>query len=327
MRVRLAIPNKHVSPEVLNAILEATTLTNAKLLQHGEAPTVTEAIKKGLRWKPEPFTDGEHFDLAPVAAARGWGDCDDLAPWLAAEMRLKGDPGAAAIVKRSGPRRWHVVVRDGGGRIHDPSRWAGMGAPKGLRGSVQGQMAPPGQGALAVLPYGQGWAARMDLPWGAQHVSGMAVAEDIEDAALLAARGASLVGDELGMDLDGLEDLMEGLCGDVDGEEGENVVGFLDTLGNLASKLAPAAAFIPGVGPIAAAALPMAGSLLSSLSKGGGGGGGPSSAVPAMPLPPLPAAGPAAPAPGMAALPLPGGGQIAFKPSSNQQPGPIIVRF
>lgn len=335
MRVRLALPSKVVQPDVLNAILEATTLANAKLLQNGEAPTVREAIRDGLRWKPEDFADGEHFDLAPVAAARGWGDCDDLAPWLAAEMRLRGDPGAAAVVRRSGPKRWHVVVRDGAGVIHDPSKWAGMKGKAGAGPAVHGTMAPTGAGALALLPYRGGWAARMDLPWGAQHVSGMYVSGDIEEAAYGAARGAALVGEECGMDLDGLDDLLSGLCGEA---EEDDVAGFLDTVANLATTLAPAAAVIPGVGPLAAAALPMAGSLLRSLGGGGGGGPAPGPAVPTVPLPALEQAAAAAaggaPRPmgggggrGMQALPLPGGGHVAFTPNSSNQPGPIIVRF
>ena len=80
MRIRLAIPDRLVTPQVLEAALEATTLANQNAIAAGEAPSLTDAIRGGLRWRPEPFMDGEHFDLAATAHRRGWGDCDDLAP-------------------------------------------------------------------------------------------------------------------------------------------------------------------------------------------------------------------------------------------------------
>lgn len=338
MRIRFAIPDRHIDESVLNAALETSTRANQRLLASGEAPSIREAIQGGLRWRPERFTDGEHFDLSSLAAQRGWGDCDDLAPWLAAEMRLRGDPEAAAIVRRSGPSRWHALVRTGAGELVDPSRWAGMGKTKReLRGSsIQSPMARPGEGAAAVLPLARGWAARTDLPIDGAHVCGMSWGMTPEEALLLSARGAALAGEENGFprsDIEGVEEILAGLCGDV---QEESTVGFLDSLlsaaGNVAKAALPIASaalpFVPGVGPIAAAALPMAGSLLSSLTKGGaapgaapgaGPGGGAPAELPAFGLPPARPGGEP-----MHGLALPGGGHVAYNPS---QPGPIIVRF
>ena len=333
MRIRFAIPDRHLDESVLNAALETSTRANQRLLAAGEAPSIREAISGGLRWRPERFSDGEHFDLSSLAAQRGWGDCDDLAPWLAAELRLRGDPGARAVVRRSGPSRWHALVQTGQGELVDPSRWAGMKSRRDLRGtSIQSPMARPGEGAAAVLPLARGWAARTDLPVEGAHVCGMSWGMTPEEALLLSARGAALAGEENGMDpgeVAGVGDLLGALCGDVQEEE---TVGFLDSLlsaaGGVAKSVLPiasaAAPFIPGIGPIAAAALPVAGSLLSSLTKGGGGGGGAPGGgapgeLPAFALPPSRPGGDP-----MRGIALPGGGHVAYNPSC---PGPVIVRF
>lgn len=178
MRINVAIPEAHVSPPVMNAALEATTRLNEELIRTDGVPTFREAVNK-VRWRPEPPGD-EHFDHAAVVLGRGWGDCDDLAPWHAASLRVTGvDKGATAIVKKSGPNRWHAVVRRSNGTIEDPSREAGMGQrANGVIGAVQPLMMQPAEVGsyiarpqLALRPVldraGQpeAWQARSDLPW------------------------------------------------------------------------------------------------------------------------------------------------------------------
>jgi hypothetical protein len=180
MRINVAIPEAHVSPPVMDAALEATTRLNEDLIRAGEVPTFRAAVNK-VRWRPEPPGD-EHFDHAGVVLGRGWGDCDDLAPWHAASLRVTGvDKGATAIVKKSGPNRWHAVVRRSNGTIEDPSREAGMGQrANGVMGAVQPLMMHPpvsevgsyiARPQLALRPLldraGQpeAWQARGDLPW------------------------------------------------------------------------------------------------------------------------------------------------------------------
>lgn len=175
MRVNIAIPEADVTQPVLDAGLEAVTRLNEQLIDKGH-PTFAQALPHGIRWKPEP-PGAEHFDHAGIVAQRGWGDCDDLAPWHAASLRKTGeDPGAKAIVQRSGPNRWHAVVQRSDGRIDDPSKAAGMGQPgpmNGVHGAVVPLMSLPAQvsGAyvvrpsIAVRPAPQGWQARVDLPW------------------------------------------------------------------------------------------------------------------------------------------------------------------
>lgn len=173
MRINVAIPEAHVDAPPLDAALEAVTRLNETLLEKGQVPTAREGIKDGVRWKPEPPGD-EHFDHAQTVHARGWGDCDDLAPWHAASLRHTGeDPGAHAIVKKSGPKRWHAVVRRSDGSIDDPSREAGMGAPRGVSGAWLPLMSQPASvvGAyavrpqIAVRPVRGKFQARADMPW------------------------------------------------------------------------------------------------------------------------------------------------------------------
>jgi hypothetical protein len=186
MRVQIAIPEPHVSKPVLDAGLEAVTRLNEQMIANGEVPSFERALGMGIEWKPEPTNGDEHFDSADKVIRRKWGDCDDMAPYHAASLRASGeDPDATAVVKRSGPKRWHAVVQRGDGSIDDPSLAAGMRAGVepgvfGVNGAVVPLMLPEASpssvvgstlGAyllrpqIAVRPvYGE-YQARADLPW------------------------------------------------------------------------------------------------------------------------------------------------------------------
>jgi hypothetical protein len=185
MRINVAVPEAHVSRPVLDAALEATTRLNESMIHAGEVP-LFDQVKDHIRWKPEP-PGQEHFDHAGIVIGRKWGDCDDMAPFAAASMRATGeDPGAKAIVKRSGPQRWHAVVERSDGTIRDPSRETGMGQTNGVLGSALPLMRVPGTAAvngayvvrpqLALRPVRstrtgevEAWQARADLPWNWTH--------------------------------------------------------------------------------------------------------------------------------------------------------------
>jgi hypothetical protein len=178
MRINVAVPEAHVTAPVLNAALESVTRLNESLLEKGAVPTFAEAVKGGgIKWQPEP-PGQEHFDHAARVLGRGWGDCDDLAPWHAASLRATGkDPGAQAVARRSGPSRWHAVVKRSNGSIDDPSRAAGMGKHRGIIGGVlplmYGQTSVVGgvvgayivKPEIAVRPVRGAFQARADLPW------------------------------------------------------------------------------------------------------------------------------------------------------------------
>jgi hypothetical protein len=194
VRIRIAVPESTVSADVIDAAAEAVTRLDEQLLRNGDAPTFREALPH-VRWRPEPPGD-EHFDNAAVVMGRGWGDCDDLAPWHAASLRVTGqDPGAVARSVPSGPNKWHVMVQRGDGRWEDPSAQAGM--PKNVdpdardrvsgvgaggeciqftavdeygneySGQLCAAVAPmfPGRPSVAVKPVNGGFAARADIPW------------------------------------------------------------------------------------------------------------------------------------------------------------------
>jgi hypothetical protein len=199
VRVRVAIPDRHLDAGTLDALLEATTRAGTRQIRSGEAPDIRASLARGLAWKPEPYIDGEHFDLPALASSRGWGDCDDLGPWLAASLRASGeDPRARARATRSGPNRWHVVTQRGDGSIIDPSKAAGMGRG---RASVSGPgasvhaaaarpMALPGDAAIAVKRARGAWWSRCDLPWGSSHLASLSCASQPEAALRSAVQGA-----------------------------------------------------------------------------------------------------------------------------------------
>ena len=283
MRIRLAIPDRLVTPEALEAALEATSLANEQAILRGEVPPLTEAIRRGVKWKPEPFTDGEHFDLAHQVTARKWGDCDDLAPWLTGELRATGqDPGAISRVYKSGPDRWHVVTQTSDGEILDPSKWAGMGkksspSVSGVHAVTARPFARTGEGAMCCVPHRGHFWSRVDLPFpdAAGHIASHSRARTPEESLFRAISGAIACGDEIDSDLcERARVLGIMLLRDLNRLEGEPAeVGSF--FGNLVKKAATfGTQFIPGVGPIASKAieqgLNVADKALRKKKRGGG---------------------------------------------------------
>lgn len=299
MRIRLGVPrdaNRDEKEAILNAALEAATRGAETQMVMGRAPTAVDAIKRGVRWKPEPPGD-EHFDLPRTVLNRGWGDCDDLAPWHAASLRITGeDPEASAIVRPSAPNRWHALVQRSDGSIEDPSLWAGMhsidgdgpwGYPGATWPSMFGQRL-----AMATYPDWPGHLARVDVPSTSVPAVYSLVHKGRSPASAVAGacRGAPIV------------------CGhDAYDDDLARVAGMHDLVIGIDPQVVDAAleqdgyvGFLPALAPMAASvAAPMASKLLSSFGGGGGKGGGA----------PAPGAGP----PPGAAMSCPG--------------GPIIVRF
>lgn len=205
MRIRLAIPERLVTPAALEAALEATTLANEEAFRRGELPSVEELISRGAKWRPEPFLDGEHFDLGHEIVRRRWGDCDDWAPMLSAQLRATGeDPGARTRLKKTGANRWHALTELSDGTILDPSRWAGMGrrsspTNNGVHGVVARPFARVNGGALAVVPHAGEWWARCDVPFADAdaHLASHGRARTPERALDIAVDGALRCGEQL----------------------------------------------------------------------------------------------------------------------------------
>lgn len=269
-----------MTPEALEAALEATSLANEQAVIRGEVPHAADAIRAGVKWKPEPFLDGEHFDLSHVVAARGWGDCDDLAPYLTGSLRASGeDPGARSRVYKTGPDRWHVVTETSDGEILDPSKWAGMGRKKsgaaasGIIGVIDRPFARIGEGALCCVPHAGKYWSRVDLPFPggvAGHLASHARASTPEASLYRAMAGALACGREVDSELCERARVMGAMLlsntdlEELNGDEGE--IGSF--FGKLLKKVVPfAAGFIPGVGPIASSASKAAMSALASKRK------------------------------------------------------------
>ena len=112
--------------DALEHLLEALTLVNvAWLRERADAPWLYES---GVRYEEEPPGRDEWQDI-PETIERREGDCEDLACWRLAELRVRSLEDARPFVKRTvyGPRTiYHVAVRRSDGRIEDPSRVLGM---------------------------------------------------------------------------------------------------------------------------------------------------------------------------------------------------------
>lgn len=120
--------------------LECLTKINQWHFRRGAASPIFES---SIRYKEEP-PGREDWDDCITVAERGWGDCEDLAAYLAAELReTKGIP-AECVIKykfipasqlrssgfstraKSGLYLVHVMVRLPDGTIIDPSKLLGM---------------------------------------------------------------------------------------------------------------------------------------------------------------------------------------------------------
>lgn len=116
--------------------LDALTLANCRALR--DDPTLPTLHASGVRYARESamVRDGrdvrvstrrgraERFAGVHRVLELGAGDCDDLAPWRAAELLCAGIPARAIAMPVGGA--WHVVVSTPWG-MEDPSRDLGMG--------------------------------------------------------------------------------------------------------------------------------------------------------------------------------------------------------
>lgn len=113
------------------------TLTFHNMLYLRENPDTPLLYKSGVRYEEEPLGEEDWNDIA-VVRMLGWGDCEDLACWRAAEINVRlGRKGFAAIPiwkwRRLSPTTtlYHIMVLvrfpDGHTEVDDPSKKLGMG--------------------------------------------------------------------------------------------------------------------------------------------------------------------------------------------------------
>lgn len=125
---------------VLVALLEGLIAADvAYLLAHPGAPTiylsgvtyrgVPQLYESGVRYQEEARGKEDWLDI-PEIISRGVADCEDLACWRIAELRVRERERATPAIKRTQLDRttvYHIAVRRQNGRLEDPSRVLGMG--------------------------------------------------------------------------------------------------------------------------------------------------------------------------------------------------------
>lgn len=117
----------YLTDRLLGHLTEALTRMDVEHLR--AQPHAPLLYASGVRYAREP-AGAERWATSPLVLARGVGDCEDLACWRAAELRLRGDHAARVVstAQQLSPTRrlYHVLVRHGDGRLEDPSRQLGM---------------------------------------------------------------------------------------------------------------------------------------------------------------------------------------------------------
>ncbi len=117
----------------LKAALSNLVSWNCYLMRTRALPLLYESGIRYVRedeenapWRKQ-LPDVERWQAADVLAITLKGDCEDLACYLVAELRVKRHERARIRLTKKGTT-WHVSVFRGNGRVEDPSRRLGMGA-------------------------------------------------------------------------------------------------------------------------------------------------------------------------------------------------------
>lgn len=127
---RVAIVSQAASREAFQALLECTYQLNCLYLAN--CPDTPRLYDSGVVFEPEDreCSDGtckeERFCTIPIVLAARKGDCDDLAPWRAAELTVRDGIVSIPLIVPVGPRSWHVFVQRSDGVWEDPSAVLGM---------------------------------------------------------------------------------------------------------------------------------------------------------------------------------------------------------
>jgi len=102
------------------------------LKAHPETPALFSKKENGepfVRYAEEPPGQEDWQDI-PTTMKLGWGDCEDLACWRAAELRVRhnvqAEPTFIWKLRANGGYLYHILVKYPDGRIEDPSRTLGM---------------------------------------------------------------------------------------------------------------------------------------------------------------------------------------------------------
>lgn len=106
-------------------VLEGLTRHNQEYL--ARFPETPGLYESGIRYRDDSADQFDRFRDIPLVLQSRWGDCDDLVPWRAAELRAAGVPARPIIISgRNGSYLYHTIVQLPDGNTEDPSRILGM---------------------------------------------------------------------------------------------------------------------------------------------------------------------------------------------------------
>lgn len=121
----LGLPSK---ADMYAAALQGLVKVNELILD--KTPGIPGVYASGARWIATPHNTWRRADQI---ALEGWGDCEGLSSWRAAELHASGeDPDAIVGVYHTGPRKYHAIVVRGNDMIEDPSVLLGMKMRRGM---------------------------------------------------------------------------------------------------------------------------------------------------------------------------------------------------
>lgn len=104
----------------LRIALAGLVAMNRALMRAYGAPPLYQS---GVRYQPEKPDEWETYD---ILLRRGYGDCEDLSSWRAAELQESGVDAIADVYPTRRPNKWHAIVVYPDGRTEDPSLRLGM---------------------------------------------------------------------------------------------------------------------------------------------------------------------------------------------------------
>lgn len=107
-------------PIAIGCALEGLIALSAHLIVKHRLPPL---LQSGAVYRREKTED---WRSALEVYRQGWGDCEDLASYRAAELRINNHEPARVVLKWTGLRTLHAIVLRADGTTEDPSKWLGM---------------------------------------------------------------------------------------------------------------------------------------------------------------------------------------------------------
>ena len=119
--------DRPASHKALSTLLYA--LMYVDMLELEANPDLPLLFKSGVKYQEEPPGQEDWQDVLTTLSLK-IGDCEDLACWRAAELRVRygiqAEPVFIFKLRPNGGYLYHILVRLPDGRIEDPSRTLGM---------------------------------------------------------------------------------------------------------------------------------------------------------------------------------------------------------